>query len=84
MKVPCQWLELTGHWSEKTTQKNYLGPGENQFFYYLWYFFYYRIRYDIFSEGNISTLDNVLGEFFSLSGENLRRSGFEHLNLFQS
>ena len=54
-----QLVEFTGHWLEKTTQKTYLGSRENQLFFYLWYFFHYRIRYDIFSEGNISTLDNV-------------------------
>ena len=44
---------------KKTTQKTYLGPKENQPFFFVWYLFHYRIRYDIFSEGNISTLDNV-------------------------
>ena len=32
---------------------------EKTSFSFMWYFFHYRIRYDIFSEGNISTLDNV-------------------------
>ena len=44
---------------KKTAQKTYLGPKENQPFFYVWYLFHYRIRYDIFFEGNISTLDNV-------------------------
>ena len=44
---------------KKTTQKTYLDPRENQPFFYVWYFFHYRIRYDIFSEGNISNWDNV-------------------------
>ena len=61
MKVPCNYPISWTHWTlvEKTTQKTYMSPRENQLFVYLRYFFHYRIRHDIFSEGNISTLDNV-------------------------
>ena len=147
MKVPSNYPISWTHWIlvEKTTQKTYMGPRESQLFFYLRHFFHYRIRHDIFSEGNISTLHNVpqgygckrywkfkifwldyriiinmeflsFGErcispiisvfqivlrgkkenylsrgignfawgFFILSGGNLARSDFEHLNLFQS
>ena len=61
MKVPCNYPVSWTHWTlvGKTTQKTYLGPRENQLFFYFWYFLHYRIRYDIFYERNFSTLDNV-------------------------
>ena len=60
-KIPSNYPVSWTHWKlvGKTTQKSYLSPRENNLFFYLWYFFHYRIRYHIFFEGNISTLDNV-------------------------
>ena len=61
MEVPCNYPVGWTHETlvGKTTLKPYLPPRKNHLFFYLQYSFPLQIRYDAFSEGNISTLDNV-------------------------
>ena len=61
MKVPCNYSVSWTHWTlvGKKQHRKLSWVLEKASFSFMWYFFHYRIRYDIFSEGNISTLDNV-------------------------